>query len=540
MQSLANAAVGRFILLTSVTLGGLAMSVYFGRAVAQGNFRMLGMIFGAFIAIAIFLAIGRNAYIFLAMAVSMTGSIGILALPFSYQELTIFGCFGITLAFLTFKKLRLETRTSPLDLIVFLNLAYMVTVYMRNPVGFRALGSEMVGGRPYLTVIASVLFYLAITQYKIPAKLAPKFPFIIAGPAIILSSLAMAAFFIPGVGKIVYPFWTGVGIDRSVIEAAGGTASDATSGFSRIPGSSLIGITTVQLLCAYFPVAHIISPMNPGMFVTFAAALILWLLSGFRSGFLVYLTYLFFNCALRRRFFDLVPAFFAGILLFSVLIAGQGTLFNLPGGMQRSLSFLPGNWNHEAASDAESSTEWRLNIWKEVWGNKEFIKNRWLGDGFGFSAYDLKIQVDAILGGSGYMDGSTSAQMVTGAYHSGPLSTIRYVGGVGLLFYLGLQIGLLVYSMKLVRRAWGTPFQPITMFLAIPQLYALVSFYLIFGAFDSDFPRSLFMAGLMKLVDLSMRDYQKELRQLATPVLTSPVIPGHAPGRRFLTASRGH
>jgi len=78
------------------------------------------------------------------------------------------------------------------------------------------------------------------------------------------------------------------------------------------------------------------------------------------------------------------------------------------------------------------------------------------------------------------------------------------------------------------------------MFLAIPQLYALVSFYLIFGGFDSDFPRTLFMAGLMKLVDLSMRDYQKELRQLATPVLTSPVIPGPAPGRKFLTASRGH
>lgn len=539
MQSMANAAVGRFVVLTSATVGGLAMAIYFGRAVAQGQYQMLGMIFGAFIGLAIFLAIGRNAYIFLAIAVSLTGSIGILPLPFSYQELMIFGCFGITLAYLTFKKLRLETRTSPLDLILFVNLAYMVTVFMRNPVGLRAFGTEMIGGRPYLTVIASVLFYLAITQYKIPLKLAPKFPLIIAGPAIILSALAMAAFFIPGIGKIVYPFWTGVGLDRSVIEAAGGTASEATSGISRIPGSSLIGITTVQLLCAYFPVAHIISPMSPGLFVIFVAALVLWLVSGFRSGFIVYSTYLFFNCVLRRRFFDLIPAFLAGILLFSILIAGQGTLFNLPAGMQRSLSFLPGNWNHEAASDAEASTDWRINIWKEVWGNKEFIKNRWLGDGFGYSAYDLKIQIDAILGQGGYTDGTT-AQMVSGAYHSGPLSTIRYVGAVGLLLYFGLQIGLLAYSIKLVRRAWGTPFQPITMFLAIPQLYGFVSFYLIFGGFDSDFPRSVFMAGLMKLVDLSMRDYQKDQRRIDTPISTSPIVPAASLRRAFSTSSRGH
>ena len=510
MNATVNAAVGRLVVLGTATIGGLGLAIYSGRAVAQGNYNSVMMIVAAILGLCIFLGIGKNAYIFLAMSVGLTGSIGALPLPFSYQELMIFGCTGITFAHIAFKRLKVETRGIYLDLFVIANLLYLASVYIRNPVGVRAFGSEMVGGRPYLVVIVSALFYFAIVQYKIPPKLAPKFPFVIAGPIIFFACIQLLAYFVPGVTKVVYPFWNGVGLDKSIIEAAGGTVSGGDALVSRIPGSGIIGMTVIQLLCAYFPVGHFISPMCPLPFFLFSLAMIGWLASGFRSGILVYAGYLFYNCWLRRRLNDLVPLIPIAVIFLGILVVGQGTMFDLPKGMQRSLSFLPGNWNVEAKGDADASTEWRLEMWKEVWGNKEFIKSKTFGDGFGFSSYDLKLQIDAILGQGGYMDG-TKAQMITGAYHSGPLSGIRYVGVVGTLLFLALQIAVFVYSAGLVRRAWGTPYQAISLFIAVPLFYSTFSYYTIFGGYETELPRTIFTVGLLKLVELSLRDYKKSL-----------------------------
>jgi len=528
-----SAALSRLVVLGSATLGGLALAFLSGRAIAQGNYNLIAMITAGFLGMTIFLATGRNAYIMLAMAVGMTGSIGALPLPFSYQELMIFGAFGVTLGQLTFKKLRLEGRSISLDIFVLINIIYMITVYIRNPAGVRAFGSEIVGGRPYLVVLVSVLFYFAIAQYKLPPKLAPKFPLIIAGPVIALSLVAMTAFFVPGFGKMVYPFWSGVGLDRGIIEAAGGTSAGGDSAVSRIPGSSLIGITSMQLLCAYLPVGHFITPMNPLPFAAFVLAILGWLASGFRSGFLVYGGYLFYNSVLRRRLHDLVPLVTFAVLAIGIVILGQGSLFQLPLGMQRSLSFLPGDWDNEAKSDADASTEWRLNIWQHVWNNEEFIKDKVFGDGFGFSAYDLKLQIDSILGIGGYMD-DTSAEMVTGAYHSGPLSSIRYVGMVGLVLFAALQIATLVYATKLVRRAWGTPYQPIALFLAVPMLYGTISFYLIYGGYENELPRTIFAVGFLKFVEFSLRDY------LAKPKVEIPNVVPTAVHQRLGTFASLH
>ncbi len=522
MSSSVSQGISRLIVLGVAMLGGLALSVMAGRAVATEDYKWLAMVFAGAVGIGFMLWIGKNIHILLAVAMSISGSIGVLPLPFSYQEMIIFASFGLTLMYAAFKKIDIETRTISLDLPMYLNLGYMITVYMRNPVGFRALGSDMVGGRPYLIVITAFLFYFAITQYKISPKLAPKMPLIIAAPAVLLSFVSMLAFKVPIIAKVVFPFWSGVGLTGSVIEAAGGTAA-AQSNIVRLPGTMVVGQNTVQLLCAYFPAALFLSPMSFWPFAAFSLAMVVWLASGFRSGILVYGSYIFYNCWLRRRLQDLFPAALAGSIAIALLLVGQGTIFNLPVGMQRSLSFLPGNWDREAVSDAEGSTEWRLQIWGEVWNNPEFIKDRVFGDGFGFSAYDLKIQLEAVLGGQGYMDG-TKAQMVTGAYHNGPLSTIRYVGIVGLILYTFLQFSALVYGAKLVRRAWGTPYQPLAIFLSIPLLYLTFSFYVIFGGFDSDFPRLIFTIGLLKVTALSLTDYLAKKKTDEDLAVASPSV----------------
>jgi hypothetical protein len=61
--------------------------MYAGRAVATGDFRNILLIFAASVAVAIGLALGKNYWMLIPATFFAGGSIGVLPLPFSYQEI---------------------------------------------------------------------------------------------------------------------------------------------------------------------------------------------------------------------------------------------------------------------------------------------------------------------------------------------------------------------------------------------------------------------------------------------------------------------
>jgi hypothetical protein len=104
-------------------------------------------------------------------------------------------------------------------------------------------------------------------------------------------------------------------------------------------------------------------------------------------------------------------------------------------------------------------------------------------------------------GGPGFIGASGQESfLIQGAYHSGPLSAIRYVGAVGLVFYLTLLVGAAIYAWKLIRRCQGTDYFPLALFVGIPAIYEPLQYSLIFGGFDSGFPTTLFVCGMLKLI----------------------------------------
>ena len=111
----------------------------------------------------------------------------------------------------------------------------------------------------------------------------------------------------------------------------------------------------------------------------------------------------------------------------------------------------------------------------------------------------MEIQLQAAFGGAGYVGGSQyEAQLITGAFHNGPLSTLRYAGVVGLFLYYFLMFTMLRFAFALVKRTRGTPYVYLAIFLALPITYGIISYSFIYGAYDNALQESLFVCAMLR------------------------------------------
>ncbi len=83
----------------------------------------------------------------------------------------------------------------------------------------------------------------------------------------------------------------------------------------------------------------------------------------------------------RRGMPEVLRAAVLGGGVLSLLILVQGNIINLPFAAQRTLSFLPGKWDYAAKSEAQGSTEWRVEMWKAMLTGNKYIENKWLAMG---------------------------------------------------------------------------------------------------------------------------------------------------------------
>ena len=89
--------------------------------------------------------------------------------------------------------------------------------------------------------------------------------------------------------------------------------------------------------------------------------------------------------------------------------------------------------------------------------------------------------------------------MITGSFHSGPLSTIKYIGIVGLCLYYPLMCYMAVLAWRLCVRARGTKAFSLALFVGIPVIYEPFNFVFVFGGLDSNYTQLLFWAGLLNM-----------------------------------------
>jgi hypothetical protein len=345
-----------------------------------------------------------------------------------------------------------------------------------------------------LDVGISVLAFTVLARAPIDLAGLRRLPiYLLAGTAVTLLGTVCIDIF-PASVSVLGTLYSGFVPREDMMQTA-----DVTS---RKQGLSLGSNTALRVLCSYFVPITLVNPIHFWRFSATMLCLMGVLLSGFRSSLLTVLMYGIVSSFFRRRVHDIIVLAIIGVFAVGVLALGNGRIFTLPLSVQRALTVFPGNWDYVAKADAEGSTQWRLEMWKIVLLEDRYIKDRLLGDGYGFTRFELGMMQSEMSGRTGFIGAARQEGfMISGMFHSGPLSTIRYVGYVGLFIYTALIIHLSVRAWHLIRRSEGTDYFAPALFVGMPLIILPIIFYFLAGQFQYNLPDTIFLAGLLKLME---------------------------------------
>lgn len=518
-------------MLAFVSLGILALALGFGRFVAAENYYPILVVLCASVAISVVLGFGPKIWVIIIFLYPVTGSIAFLPIPFSIRDMAVMAAFGTFLILVAVKKIPKMRRLNFCDWLMLINIGYLFTVYLRNPVGLSRFGSELVGGRPYFTIFLAVSAWWVLQHVTISPKFGFRLPLFMSLGSIFTSALSLLTLRFPSLVPYIAPFYSGISTQSYIAEATGRAQVESV----RVSETGTAGAMWTRLVVSYYDTFQLAVFMRPLQSLLFYLAIFGLLLSGYRNFVIGTAVFILTVAYFRKGWAEIVKLCTLGLFAVLIIVILQVAGAPLPLGVQRSLSFIPAPWDEMVAEDAKGSSEWRFEMWKIALESDKYIKNKILGDGFGYSARDLSIQIDAILGIGGYEGGNIAeAQLVSGAYHSGPLSTIRYAGAVGLVFFLALQIAISFYAIRLIKAALGTPFEAAAFFTSAGAITGPIFFIFVFGSYDGGLPETIYSLAFMNLVHNGMQAYKaqapKEVEELIAPIAK---LPARAPAIRF-------
>ena len=503
MSNINNQRIGLFLVMGV----GILFAFYAGNYVADEDYTPIVAVIGGLLVTTIVFGLGSSIYLLIPICWGLTGQIFILPLPFDVRELIIILTSGVYISGWISKSNKVKIPFEKIDLWIWINIIYLFITFFRNPVGVAAFGdSARVGGKPYLDVVLGFMVYLMMASFKVTQKSSKNLPFIVLSVSLFNAVAGAIGLFFPNIGIIlgrVYSgFSGGMETDFSETLVAGETRFGFLTGFGEV---------LVLYIISRISPSELIKPGNLKKLIGYIAGFIMIFLSGFRNAFVLTVLESFLSTIFREKVVGILKISFLLLVIVLSGIVFSYTNVKLPLTFQRTLSFLPGNWDSVAVQDAEGSTQWRLEMWKLALSSDKYIHNKILGDGFGYLRSDYEREIDIITGKAqlSEVDAKQEIFLIDGDYHSGPVGSIRFVGVVGLVLFLPLLYYMFLMAVKTIKNAIGTGFEFCAFFYCLPIILSPVVFIFIFGDFRKDLVSTLFNVGIMKMLHRSMKQSDK-------------------------------
>ncbi len=370
--------------------------------------------------------------------------------------------------------------------VIFLTLVVLGTAMVTGGIGMHALGSDTYGGKKYFYIFAGVAGYFVLISRKIPPEKA-----VLYVGLFFLSGLTDAA------ADLVYAFGGRFRFVLALIApdfASEQVAMDQAvvthnPAMVRMGGLGWMATAAYTYMMARYGIRGILDLHRPWRVLLFVAALVAGLAGGFRSFvalFVLMFGALFYLEGLHRTRY--LPALAGVTLLAAAILLPQAN--RLPLVAQRSLSFLPGKFDYVALQSAKVSTEWRVEMWKQVL--PDVPRYLLCGKGYALDANDLYM---AIQTGNRFGSEALAGTIAAGDYHSGPLSVVipfGIYGTVGLLWLLWAGLRLLHRTLKR-----GAPALETVNRLLLASFAARTFFFFFgFGSFSTDLATLLGLLGM--------------------------------------------
>jgi hypothetical protein len=406
---------------------------------------------------------------------------------------------GVGVAYFTliaFKVVRRKPKFEALDFWIYLTVLYIFLTWLRHPTGGLVLNSERIGGRAYLNTAMACLSYWILARSSLPSNaMAWWLTMLTIGVSWFQSIIDVLRTLVPSIGVGVGQYYGGLPTEDDPDPMS---IDPGAEDVGRHPFIGAFAGPAARWALARFRPLTLINPMYFWRFALFMISVFASLLGGFRSGVVSLAAYFAAATFVRGGFFQLFRVLVVGAV--GALIITAGSYFvHMPNAVQRSLSFLPGQWDDAAVADARASSEWRYYMWRIMLTDPRYIENKWLGDGFGFSSQ----QFSAISQAKTVADQQENF-MIIGQVHSGPVTAIRYVGYVGLLIHTILMFYMAWLAFRICRASLGTGLSTLSLFFGIVIMWEPFNFYLIFGSYDGDLPNQIYWAGILKMLGNSL------------------------------------
>jgi len=491
------------LLLVIAAFGAL----YLGIAAATAQVETLGWIAGG-ITITVCVALGRRIWLIIPFA----SSLGlVLPLPgnFSMEMIAQIITLGFASLLFLMRRLPMRVKLGELEAWCILFVLCVVQVYLRNPVGLNLFGGETVGGKPYiLFLITTATAYLLSVILVQPNDLRWWVRLSLIS-SFINFGLGLVGKLVPRIG-----YYLGASFSSDVENAGPEVAAGDATRVSFVRGISLS--LSLWISSRISPLKAVFHPLwLPLVLFSLAAAAY----SGYRSQLIMICLYFFAGIFYRSGFVGAVASLLLGACGITML-AFVNLIAPLPPNIQRSLTFLPGTWDERYRRDADGSTDWRVEMWKDALFTEKWIKNKWLGDGLGFTKSELdtmnKINSRTVGGiaRSGLTDGQET-MMINGGYHSGPVQTIRVVGYLGLTVLLIGFFRVAVHAHRQIVRTRGTEWFPVALFIGLPFIVGPIFWIGIIGTFEGGGRMLLMGMAMISMLEknLPLPAYTRRTRQ---------------------------
>jgi len=474
------------LVLGLITFGAFLATPWLTNEFLSGNPLPLVFLFTvAFLLLFIFV-LRDTCWIAVPLCLPMTGSLNVLPIKFSPAELSILLVIGYVVLQMFMTK-RQSINLGPPEIWIPGILFAGVLLYhwgKGGGLGLSMFGGEASGGRRFFTIVSGMLVLPALLWFPVD-----KSPWLSRVPLLYLigALLEFAPFAVssavPALAPYIYRIYSSVNI-----EAYSGAQAFRDDSIVRVGQVAFVAIALQLALLCYFPPRDWIRPgrwfVVPLSILSLGATI--W--SGFRSFLFNFIITSIIALFLRSRslLFLGIPVF---ALAIAVLVGGQGTLFNLPLTIQRTLSPFPGKWSRDALMSAESSNDFRSNIQK-VYKTDFMEKAGWLGEGYKFDAKYMAARASDI--GTMRMEQSGEAQaksyIISRDHHVGWVALHHVTGWVGFGAFVLLCLGSLFYVWRHVLQPHAADIPPEQIWATALITQAVISFFAVFGAIQNFIP----------------------------------------------------
>ena len=338
--------------------------------------------------------------------------------------------------------------------------------------------SNVEGFRPGLMILlAIVTYFCGVSVSSPPREFLARLPLYTFILSMIFAIPNVLTTYFPDLAPYLYYFIDSVNVD-AYKESKGMTTDIVRNGALAGVGGGL-----ELFLLSYFPIYTWWHPHRWWVAILSLIGIALIVSGGYRGGVVMfgYVMMLALWALFSWRSLFVLP--FVLMCAYILSLGVTSGIIPLSVATQRSLSFLPGQWDQTAVESASASVDFRTGI-QTIYLKEDLLKSPWVGNGFAFNKQDYEELMDLARTSETADHYYESKSFVAGKlFHIGWISMYDSVGVIGSLAFLTLFVTLFVLTGLPV---WGknnhnAQLFPLKVWLFCIMGSQLLGFFTVFG-----------------------------------------------------------